>query len=60
MIIEDASELQQETTDRLLALMKELQGDIAVIVEISEKDVNRFFQECPIFTGLIENRIYLS
>jgi len=59
LVIENASELQKPTIDKVLELIKYFRGDIAVIFEENKKNMNRLFRECPKLMELFKNRIHL-
>ncbi|NLJ96623.1 MAG: hypothetical protein GX321_05675 [Clostridiales bacterium] len=59
VVIEDASELKKPTIDKILALIKDFHGEIAVIFEENKKNMNRLFRECPKLMELFKNRIHL-
>ncbi len=59
LVIEDASELKRTTIDKLLELVRLLNGDIAVIFEENKKNMNKLFRECPKLMDMFKNRIHL-
>ncbi len=59
LVIENASELNKQTIDKLLELIEYFNGDIAVVFEENKKNMNRLFRECPKLMELFMNRIHL-
>ena len=59
MVIENANELKGHTIDKILSLIKYFHGDIAVIFEDNDKDMNKLFGEEPKIKDMFENRIHL-
>ncbi|HHV09313.1 MAG TPA: hypothetical protein GXX75_03415 [Clostridiales bacterium] len=60
LLIENAGGLKAKTIEGLLELASILQGDIAVIFEEEEGNLNQMFQEYPKLIDLLQNRIHLS
>ena len=60
LVVENASDLHQETIDGLLDLVSEMDGDIAVIFEDNMNNMNELFRECPKLMDLLKNHINLS
>ena len=59
LVVENASELNRQTIDSLLALCNELKSNIAVIFEENKKNINKLFRECPKLMDIFKNRIHL-
>jgi len=59
LVVENASELKRPAIDKILELIKYFRGDIAVIFEDNNKNLNRLFRECPKIMELFKNRIHI-
>ncbi|MDD3172661.1 MAG: hypothetical protein PHF63_03220, partial [Herbinix sp.] len=59
LIVENARDLKCATIDNLLKLTGNLLGDIAVILEDNEKNMNKLLKENPKLMDLLKNRIHL-
>lgn len=59
LVIENASDLKKQTIEKLLNLIRDLHGDIAVIFEENKKNMNKLFRECPKLMEMFNNRIHL-
>ncbi len=60
LVVEDASELTSEKLDQIIALMEYYQGDIAVVFEDSEWNMQKLFRLNPSLAQMFKNRICLS
>lgn len=58
-VVENASELEVETIDKILELIQHCQGNIAVIFEENKKNIHKLFRLCPKLMDLFENRIHI-
>jgi hypothetical protein len=59
LVVENASELQRLSIERILELCSQLEGNIAVIFEEDKANMNKLFLEYPKLIELIQNRIHL-
>jgi len=59
LLIERAGELKRPAIEKVLELAEILSGDIAVIFEDSNENINNLFRECPKIIESINNRIHI-
>jgi len=59
LVVENAGRLKRSAVDKILELIRYFQGDIAVILEDNDNELERKFKENPKIAELFKNRIHI-